>query len=111
MWRDGAFTLIMSPQILTEIVAKMLDKGFSEYEAEAFVISVGKIGLLIPGAYETSFLDAVDANDNIFLAACLESKANYLVSFDHKSLLPMKHFHGTTICTPELFLRFLSGLG
>ena len=110
MWRDNAFILVMSPQILQEIVAKMLDKSIPEDEVVEFVTTMGRIALFINGAYETAKLDAVDASDNMFLAACLESKADFLVSFDSKSLLPIKHFHGTTIYTPELFLRVLYGL-
>jgi len=66
--------------------------------------------LYIPGAYQTSRLDKIDPDDNMFLAAALESHAEYIVSYDTKSLLPMKHFHGTQIVSPELLMRQLMGL-
>lgn len=44
----------------------------------------------------------------LFLAAAYESKANYLVSLDKKHLLPLKHYHGTQIIEPGLFIRLLS---
>jgi predicted nucleic acid-binding protein len=43
----------------------------------------------------------------MFLAAAYESSADYIVSYDQKSLLSLKHSHGTPIRTPELFLLAL----
>lgn len=109
-WRAGAFTLVISPSILREIVAKLLDKGVSEDLLQELVATIGQIGLNIPGAYETCKLDTIDPDDNKFLAAGLESQADYIVSYDAKSLLPLKHFHGTQILLPELFMRQLMGI-
>jgi len=97
----------MSPQILREIVAKLVEKGIDDEIVEAFVFNVGKFALQIPGVYETTKLNKIDPHDNMFLAAAYESKADYLVSYDKKSLLPLKHFQGTQILSPHLFLRVL----
>jgi predicted nucleic acid-binding protein len=43
----------------------------------------------------------------MFLAAAYEAKADYLVSLDQQDLLPLKHYHGTQIVTPALFIRVL----
>ena len=110
MWRGGAFILVISPQILKELVAKLIDKEMPELLVIDFVKTIAQIALHIPGACETIKLNNIDPSDNIFLAASYESKADYLVSLDKISLLPMKHFHGTTIYTPELFVRSLMGL-
>ena len=110
MWRAGAFTLVMSPQILKEVVAKLLEKGVDEDLLEELVFTLGQIALHIPGAYETNKLNQIDLDDNKFLAAALESHADYIVSYDAKSLLPLKHFHGTQILIPELFMRQMMGL-
>lgn len=109
MWRAGTFTLVVSPQILQELIAKLYEKGIDERILEDFVATIAKIALRIPGAYESSRLDKIDADDNKFLAAAVESKADYIVSLDKKSLLPMKHFHRTQIRTPELFVRAVVG--
>lgn len=109
-WRDGVFTVVFSPQILRELVAKLIDKDFPEEIIVDLVRVIGKIGLQIPGAYETSKLDKSDSSDNMFLAAAYESSADWLVSLDKKSILKLKYFHGTQIRTPELFLRELMGL-
>lgn len=101
---------MMSPQILEEIVGKLLEKGVAEYLLEEFVVSIGQITLYIPGAYETCKLNNLDPDDNKFLAAALESGADFIVSYDAKSLLPLKHFHGTQILLPELFIRQFLGV-
>ena len=107
MWHSGTYQLVMSPQILREIVAKLVEKGIDDEIVEAFVFNVGKFALQIPGVYETTKLNKIDPHDNMFLAAAYESKADYLVSYDKKSLLPLKHFQGTQILSPHLFLRVL----
>ena len=110
MWRAGTFTLVMSPPILQEVVAKLLEKDVDAELVEELVFIFGQIGLYIRGAYQTSRLDKIDPDDNMFLAAALESHADYIVSYDAKSLLPLKHFHGTQIVSPELLMRQLMGL-
>lgn len=106
-WREGEFTLVMSPQIMKELVAKLVDLGIEDELIIELVATISKAGLHIPGAYEATRLNDIDTEDNMFLAASLESGADYLVSCDGKSLLPLKHYHGTQIRTPELFMRVL----
>jgi len=110
LWRKGEFTLVMSPQILEEIIAKLFEKGIAEHFLLELVSVIGQIALNIPGAYETCRLNHVDPDDNMFLAAALESHADFIVSKDAKSLLPLKHFHGTQILLPELFIRRFLGV-
>lgn len=109
LWKEGAFTLVMAPQILNEIVAVFVDKKIEEEVIVDFVAVTASIALNIPGVYETIRLDATDGTDNKFLAAAYESGADYLVSLDNHSLLPLKHFHGTQIVTPNLFVRAIAG--
>jgi len=105
MWRASAFTLVMSPQILREIVAKLIDKEFGEEIIIQFVTAIAKTALHIPGAYESTKLDTIDKDDNKFLAAAYEAGADFLVSLDKEHILPLKFFHGTQILTPFLFVR------
>jgi putative PIN family toxin of toxin-antitoxin system len=107
LWRAGAFTLVMAPAILREIVATFSSKGIEDDIVVDFIRTTAKIALNIPGAYESTRLDHIDATDNKFLAAAVESSADFIVSLDKKSLLPMKHYHRTQIVTPELFMRQL----
>ena len=107
LWKAGKFLFVFSPQILEELVAKLIDKGFPEANIKALVKVIWEIGLYIPGSYEVAMLDKTDPDDNKLLAAALESKADYLVTLDKKHLLPLKHYHGTRIVTPALFVRAL----
>ena len=107
-WRNQKFTLIMAPQLMGELVVKLIQKGISPVEIENLVTIIGEIALHIPGAYEATRLDNIDPDDNILLAAAYESNADYLVSLDKKHLLPLKHYHRTQILSPSLFIRLLN---
>ena len=106
-WRSGKFRLVMSRQILEEIVAKFIEKRIPDDMILEFVRTVGQLALNIPGAYVVYRLDDVDPKDNMFLAAAQESGADYLVSLDTQHLLPLKHHKGTQIVNPALFVRAL----
>ena len=108
IWRGGHFTLVMSPQLMRELVVKLRQKGVTAQNVEDLVAAIGTVALHISGAYKATYLDNIDPDDNMFLAAAYESKANYLVSLDKKHLLPLKHYHGTQIVEPGLFIRLLS---
>ncbi len=106
-WRNSKFTLVMSPQLLQELIVVLNRQSISLLDIQSLITVIAKTSLFIPGAYETKILDNIDPNDNIFLAAAYEAKANYLVSLDRQNLLPLKYFHGTQIMSPSLFLRML----
>jgi putative PIN family toxin of toxin-antitoxin system len=106
IWVDGQFALVMSPQLLEELVAKLSQRGVSEQTLVVLVAKIAAIALHIPGAYQATRLDEIDPDDNKFLAAAFEAKADYLVSVDNH-LLSLKYYHGTQIVTPGLFLRSL----
>lgn len=106
-WRNSKFTLVMSPQLLQELIVILNRQHISLLDIQSLITVIAKTSLFIPGAYETTILDNIDPNDNIFLAAAYEAKANYLVSLDRRHLLPLKYFHGTQILSPSLFLRML----
>lgn len=79
-------------------------------DIEALLIDIKAIALHIPGSYQATRLDDIDPDDNKFLAAAYEAKADYLVSVDNH-LLSLKYYHGTQILSPALFLRALSEKG
>ncbi len=107
-WRERKFTLIMAPPLMQELVVKLIQKNIPPTEIEDLVAIIGEIALHIPGAYEATRLDNIDPDDNMFLAAAYESNADYLISLDKKHLLPLKHYHGTQILSPALFIRLLN---
>lgn len=106
-WKNKAFTLVISPQLLRELIVVLLRRGIPEAELEDFVEIISLIALQIPGAYETAMLDDVDPDDNKFLAAAYEAKADFLISLD-SDLLNLKFSHGTQIITPAAFIDFLA---
>jgi putative PIN family toxin of toxin-antitoxin system len=105
-WKKGEFTLVISPQMLEELVIVLLRRGISETDVEDLVAVIVAIALQIPGAYEATLLDEIDPDDNKFIAAAYESNADYIVSLD-AHLLNLKHSHGTQIVQPALFLKCL----
>lgn len=109
-WKQQAFTLVMSPQMLRELVVVLLRRGLEKRDLEELVTVISLIALNIPGAYEATALEAldkVDPDDNKFLAAAYESKADFLVSLD-SDLLNQKFSQGTQIVTPATFLDFIT---
>jgi uncharacterized protein len=106
-WQKGDFTLVISPQLQEELIIVLLRKGIKAELIENLVTILETLALQIEGVYQATFLDNIDANDNMFLAAVYESKADYLVSLDNH-LLTIKFYHGTQIITPSLFLEAIS---
>lgn len=107
-WRAGEFKLVMSDEILEEIVAKFIEKKIPTVEILELISSMGQLALFTPGNYMVYRLNDIDPDDNMLLAAAQESGADYLVSLDAKHVLPLKHHRGTQIVSPELFLRALT---
>jgi uncharacterized protein len=108
-WRAGEFKLVMSRQILEEIVATFVVLEIDEQRILEFVETVGLIALRVPGAYVVYRLEAIDPDDNMLLSAALEGGADFLVSQDKQHVLPLKYYHGTQIVSPQIFLRVLRG--
>ncbi len=106
LWKQGNCILIMTPQIRKELVMVLVRKGVNVNLIKDLVKSITNLALHKEGIYKTNFLDNIDPKDNMFLSACYESKADYLVSLD-KHLLNLKHFHQTLIFNPQSFLNQL----
>ncbi|HSM80753.1 MAG TPA: putative toxin-antitoxin system toxin component, PIN family [Nodosilinea sp.] len=84
-WKRQTFTLVISPQLLRELVVVLLRRNIPEADLEYLVEIISLIALQISGAYEMTMLDDVDPDDNKFLAAVYEAKANFLISLDNLS--------------------------
>ena len=103
-WQQKCFNLVISPQLQEELIIVLLRKGIKSESIENLVMIIETLDLKIEGVYQATLLDKIDPNDNMFLAASYEAKANYLVSLDNH-LLSLKFYHGTQILTPSLFLK------
>ena len=106
-WREGRFKLVISPQLLEELVEKLLVKNIDRNDIKDILRAIFYTAIKIQGIYQATILDQVDPNDNMFLAAAYEIGADYLVSLDKKHILPLKHDHYTQILSPDLFLQVL----
>jgi putative PIN family toxin of toxin-antitoxin system len=97
----------MAPQLLRELIATLRRRQIPDQLLEDLVEVIALVALHIPGSYQATRLNAIDPEDNMFLAAAVEAQADYLVSLD-RHLLHLKHYHGTQIRTPALYLRILN---
>lgn len=92
-WKQGKFKLVMSPQLLEELVCKLLDKNIDKKDIKDILKAIFYTAIHVPGVYQATKLDHIDSDDNIFLAAAYEIGADYLVSLDKQHILPLKHYH------------------
>lgn len=106
-WQKGDFLLIVTPQLLKELIT-VLERRKVDFRTIVELTKIIKsIAVIKEGIYQTNYLDHIDRKDNMFLSACYESKADYLVSND-RHLLTLKHFHNTLIFNPQSFLNQLN---
>ncbi len=99
--------LVLTPQIENEIAFVLDRRKINEDKIVNLFTAFDNLAFYQEGIYQTNYLDYIAPKDNIFLSACYESKADYLVSLD-KHLLNLKHFHNTLIFNPKSFLNRLN---
>jgi uncharacterized protein len=107
LWQQGYFILIVTPSLIEELIIILERKKVDENKIIKLLENIAEKAIIKEGIYQTNYLDNIDPKDNIFLSACYESKADYLVSLD-KHLLNLKHFHNTLIFNPQSFLNQLN---
>ena len=106
-WFIGSFVSVSSPQINQELFIQLRDFKI-QMEIEEIEwwedIVLEKSILVIPKRKVNVVKD--DPDDNKFIEAALEGKADYIVTQD-RHLLHIKEFEGIKIVSPEEFLRIL----
>jgi putative PIN family toxin of toxin-antitoxin system len=106
LWRrDRAFQVIASDPILAEVIRVLLEHGIADSLVEDFVAAVHLQALVTDNLYVVRYV-AQDPSDDVFLAAALEGRADYIVTLD-RHLLDIKQYHGIQIVRPALFLHQL----
>ena len=106
LWREEhRFQLVLTDPILVEWTRVLLEKGILDDVIEDFVTALRLQALLTDDTY---IVDRVsdDPGDNVFLAAALAGKAQYVVSLDGHLLL-VKYYHGIQVVRPHHFLSIL----
>jgi len=109
--RDRAFTLVTSAAILTEVrrslayprVRKHLIA--SDDDLDLWVASLALVGEPVEGRLRIAAV-AEDPEDDKYIAAALEGRAQFIVTGD-THLLALKTYEGVRMVTPRVFLGLL----
>jgi len=106
LWRrEEAFQVILSDPIFTEVIRVLLEHGIADSIVEDFVAALHLLALVTDNLYVVRHI-VQDPSDDVFLAAALEGRADYIVTLD-RHLLSIKQYHGIQIVRPAPFLRYL----
>ncbi|HEX9731327.1 MAG TPA: putative toxin-antitoxin system toxin component, PIN family [Thermoanaerobaculia bacterium] len=82
-WRDGEFVLVVSEELLREIIEKLLEKRVDPGRVREFSMLLARLAERVdvaPGAVEPVIID--DLDDNHVVACAVEGNADYLVTYD-----------------------------
>jgi putative PIN family toxin of toxin-antitoxin system len=109
LWRDGAFVLIVSEPILSE-VGRTLSKPYfrrrlTDEQVAAALRLLREEATQQPITVSVSGV-ATQPEDDLILATAASAQADYLVSGDDK-LQRLGAFQGVTILSPRAFLQLL----
>lgn len=111
-WNQNRYILVLTPPILDELERVLtypkVRKNFAlndDSVAEALTI-LRQNARDFPGVYTDVRIIEADPSDNVYLAAALESGADYLVTQD-EHLLSLKYCHGTQIISLHQFAQIL----
>lgn len=111
-WRAGKFELVVSPKIIDEINEVLhrekIKRYFHHYGENLpgkFIAGLKRLATVVPGQREVKIVNA-DPDDDMFIAAAVESEADYIVS-GNKHLLELNRYQGIKIITPAEFFRIL----
>jgi putative PIN family toxin of toxin-antitoxin system len=108
---ESSFELIVSPAILAEIRRSLTYPKVRRYikiSDEDLDLSVAALALVAQPVEGTLRVNAVadDPDDNKYLEAALEGRAQYIVTGD-SHLKSLKSYRGIRIVTPRVFLDLL----
>ena len=111
-WNQNRFALVLTPSILDELEKVLaypkVRKNFAlddDSIAQALA-TLRQNARIFPGLYTDLRIIEDDPSDNIYLAAAMESGAEYLVTQD-KHLLTLKYYQGTQIIDLHQFAQML----
>lgn len=109
--KDQKFILITTPEILAE-VEEVLRKEkiikitkMTEQEIQRFMQDIIDLAFIVPGNVVVQTIEK-DPDDDKFLAAAIEGRADYVISGD-KPLLNVKEYQGIKMVSPAGFVRLL----
>lgn len=113
-YKNIEIEIFISEKILDEIEINLIKKLKSEdllaKRTRDTVRNLGDFEVEINSQEENAVKIIKYNPDKHILALCKKIKAQYLISFDHKHLLPLKKFGKTKILEPKDFIRGIEGL-
>ena len=108
-WRRGAYTLVLSEHILTEVERALADSYFrarlSTEDVAQFRTPVRKVRQIVPSAALIAGV-ATHPGDHLLLATAVSVQPSILVTGDRK-LQQLSRFQDVTLLTPRAFLTQL----
>jgi len=96
LWRDGAFELIASPQLVGEVRKALLDPrisrryGITPDEVDEFCRRIEEDSIWLADPIDPPRMVPADAGDDYLIQLARESRADALVTRDH-------HFEGIVV--------------
>jgi hypothetical protein len=111
-WRGGAFDLVLSPPLLEELgrVLSYPRIRDARWMTDAEVVELLEVlaagGIVVEGRPDVSA--SRDPSDDVFLAAAVEGRAEYLVTGD-RDLLTLESYRRVSIVRPAAFITVLGG--
>jgi hypothetical protein len=108
------YELILSEEILAEIRRSLQYPRVRKYlkltaeETEVRLASLGVLGDIVPGELKVRAVPD-DLDDDKYVAAALEGRADFIVSGDHH-LRDLKEHQGIRIVSPREFMEVLEAL-
>ena len=109
LWKAGDFEIIVSEAILEEIERKLHEKAV-EFEMETEVVSEWIDLITIEAIFvqpQEKIQACRDPEDELFLKAAVEGRADFIVSGD-KDLTDMGEFREIKLVKPRQFYDFLT---
>jgi putative PIN family toxin of toxin-antitoxin system len=108
----GAFELVLSPSIITEVEEALKLPKVRKYvraPGEA-VLWLADLAAVADLANDTGRVKGVsrDPDDDAVLSAAMEGRANVIVTGD-EDLLALEEYEGIAILTPRAFLEMMNG--
>lgn len=111
--KEEKIKLILSGDILSEIRAVLLYPKIrkrhrrTSKEIDNFIKRTARISIIATGRVRVEEIND-DPEDNKYLSAALEMKADFIVSGDHH-LKNLEIFRGIRILDPSTFLKLMAG--
>jgi len=106
--KERKIELLISEAIIAEIT-EILRKKFNweSWQISQVIDEIREAAaLIIP--YKNISVIKEDDDDNRILECAIEGRAQYIVSGDEHHILPLKHYQGIKILSPDEFLKEIS---